>query len=37
VWGTPPGALADRVLADQLDVRVMLQTHKHLWGDVRGR
>jgi 7-carboxy-7-deazaguanine synthase len=37
VWGTPPGRLADWVLADRLDARVMLQEHKVLWGDVPGR
>jgi 7-carboxy-7-deazaguanine synthase len=37
VWGSPAGELADRVLRDGLDVRVMLQTHKLLWGDVPGR
>jgi len=37
VWGTDAGRLADWVLADHLDVRVMLQEHKHLWGDVQGR
>lgn len=37
VWGTPPGRLADWVLADRLDVRVMLQEHKVLWGDMPGR
>jgi len=37
VWGTDAGRLADWVLADRLDVRVMLQEHKVLWGDVRGR
>jgi len=37
VWGTDAGKLADWVLRDRLDARVMLQTHKHLWGDVRGR
>ena len=37
VWGTDAGRLADWVLADRLDVRVMLQEHKLLWGDVRGR
>jgi 7-carboxy-7-deazaguanine synthase len=37
VWGTDAGRLADWVLADHLDVRVMLQEHKHLWGDVPGR
>ncbi len=37
VWGTSPGRLADWVLADGLDVRVMLQEHKVLWGDVPGR
>jgi 7-carboxy-7-deazaguanine synthase len=37
VWGSPAGRLADWVLADRLDVRVMLQEHKVLWGDVPGR
>ncbi len=37
VWGTPPGRLADWVLGDRLDARVMLQEHKVLWGDVPGR
>jgi 7-carboxy-7-deazaguanine synthase len=37
VWGSDPGHLADWVLADHLDVRVMLQEHKVLWGDVPGR
>ncbi|HTP53475.1 MAG TPA: radical SAM protein [Thermoplasmata archaeon] len=37
VWGTDAGRLADWVLRDRLDVRVMLQEHKLLWGDVRGR
>ena len=37
VWGSDMGRLADWVLADQLDVRVMLQEHKVLWGDVPGR
>ena len=37
VWGTDPGRLADWVLRDRLDVRVMLQEHKVLWGDVPGR
>jgi 7-carboxy-7-deazaguanine synthase len=37
VWGSDAGRLADWVLADRLDVRVMLQEHKHLWGDVPGR
>lgn len=37
VWGTDAGRLADWVLRDRLDVRVMLQEHKILWGDVRGR
>lgn len=29
--------LADWVLADRLDVRLQVQLHKHLWGDVPGR
>jgi 7-carboxy-7-deazaguanine synthase len=37
VWGTDAGRLADWVLADRLDVRLMLQEHKVLWGDVPGR
>jgi len=37
VWGTKVAPLAEWVLADRLDVRVMLQEHKHIWGDVRGR
>jgi len=37
VWGTDAGRLADWVLKDRLDVRVMLQEHKVLWGDVPGR
>lgn len=37
VWGTDAGRLADWVLHDRLDVRVMLQEHKVLWGDVPGR
>ena len=37
VWGTDAGRLADWVLADHLDVRVMVQEHKVLWGDVRGK
>jgi 7-carboxy-7-deazaguanine synthase len=37
VWGSNAGHLADWVLADRLDVRVMLQEHKVLWGDTPGR
>jgi 7-carboxy-7-deazaguanine synthase len=37
VWGSDAGRLADWVLADRLDVRVMLQEHKVLWGDAPGR
>jgi len=37
VWGTNAGALGDWVLKDRLDVRVMLQEHKVLWGDIPGR
>ncbi len=29
--------LADWVLADRLPVRLQIQLHKYLWGDVRGR
>ena len=31
------GALADWILADRLDVRLQLQVHKVLWGNVAGR
>lgn len=37
VFGTEPGRLADWVLQDRLDVRVMIQEHKVLFGDVPGR
>jgi 7-carboxy-7-deazaguanine synthase len=37
VFGTDAGRLADWVLADRLDVRVMIQEHKVLFGDVPGR
>lgn len=37
VWGVPPGPIADWVLEDRLDARVMLQEHKVLWGEVPGR
>ncbi|MGA8275641.1 MAG: radical SAM protein [Thermoplasmata archaeon] len=37
VWGTDAGRLADWVLKDRLDVRVMIQEHKVLWGDTPGR
>lgn len=33
----PAGQLADWLLADQLPVRLQIQLHKYLWGDVRGR
>lgn len=36
-WGSPAGRLAEWVLKDRLNVRVMLQEHKVLWGDVPGR
>jgi 7-carboxy-7-deazaguanine synthase len=32
-----PGLLADWILADRLPVRLQIQLHKVLWGDVRGR
>lgn len=31
------GILADWILADQLPVRLQIQLHKYLWGDVKGR
>ncbi|HEV2520653.1 MAG TPA: radical SAM protein [Thermoplasmata archaeon] len=37
VYGTDGGRLADWVLRDRLDARVMVQEHKVLWGDVPGR
>ncbi len=37
VWGSPVRELAQWVLDDRLDVRVMLQTHKQIWGDEPGR
>jgi 7-carboxy-7-deazaguanine synthase len=33
----PPGELADWILLDHLPVRLQVQLHKYLWGDVRGR
>lgn len=32
-----PSQLADWILADKLAVRLQIQLHKYLWGDVRGR
>lgn len=32
-----PGLLADWIVADQLPVRLQIQLHKILWGDVKGR
>jgi len=32
-----PGLLADWILAEHLPVRLQIQLHKVLWGDVRGR
>lgn len=32
-----PGDLADWILEDKLQVRLQVQLHKYLWGDVRGR
>lgn len=32
-----PGLLADWILRDQLVVRLQVQLHKYLWGDVQGR
>ena len=33
----PPGQLADWILADRLPVRLQVQLHKYLWGDVQGK
>lgn len=32
-----PGQLADWILEDKLPVRLQVQLHKYLWGDVKGR
>lgn len=32
-----PGDLADSIIRDQLPVRLQIQLHKYLWGDVQGR
>lgn len=32
-----PGQLADWILRDQLPVRLQIQLHKYLWGDVKGK
>ena len=32
-----PGELADWILKDQLPVRLQIQLHKYLWGDLAGR
>lgn len=32
-----PGELADWILADRLPIRLQIQLHKYLWGDVAGR
>lgn len=37
VWGSNATRLAEWVLDDRLDVRVMLQEHKLLWGEAPGR
>jgi 7-carboxy-7-deazaguanine synthase len=37
VPGMDPASLADRILSDQLQVRLQIQLHKHLWGDARGK
>lgn len=36
VWGSPLREMAEWVLADHLNVRLMLQEHKFIWGDERG-
>ena len=36
VWGSDATRLANWVLRDRLDVRVLLQEHKYLWGDAPG-
>lgn len=37
VWGTDPSWLAESLLRDGLRARLMLQTHKYIWGPVEGR
>jgi 7-carboxy-7-deazaguanine synthase len=32
-----PATLADWILEDRLKVRLQIQLHKYLWGDVPGR
>ncbi len=32
-----PGLLADWIVADRLQVRLQVQLHKYLWGDVQGK
>ena len=36
-WKKDPKKLADWILNDDLDVKLSLQIHKIIWGDVRGR
>lgn len=33
----PPGQLADWIVADRLPVRLQVQLHKYLWGDIPGK
>jgi 7-carboxy-7-deazaguanine synthase len=33
----PAGELADWIIADRLKVRLQVQLHKYLWGDMPGR
>ena len=35
--GARPATLADWILRDRLPVRLQIQLHKLLWGDVPGR
>jgi len=35
-WGINPRWIVERLLADGLPVRFMLQTHKFIWGEMRG-
>ncbi len=37
VWGTDIKKLAEQILKDKLDVRLGLQAHKIIWGEVRGK
>lgn len=35
-WGNDPKWIADKILKEKYEVRLMLQEHKYIWGDMRG-